>query len=1164
MGATDNRSIETKLRWRKIAFWSGFGLLALIVFAISWLWAADLGTFKPQIEQWASQKIGRQVAIEGDLTIDLARHSTIIVEDIRIQNADWAEQADMITVGRLEVRFDLRSIFDGPILIELIDLDDAEIFLAKTEDDDANWNVFEPLASPEESREERDELNIVFEQIDIDRVRLVYATPQRTEPLDIHVEHLDQHHRSDDFLDLKLEATIGDRHVRLESEIGTWSALLSGKDVHFDVDARLDTFVFSGKGVIDDILNPLRPSFSFTASGPDINDLTRLLKMGERGSGDIKLTGSLTPEEHGPLVLAVNGNIGRTEIEASGAFSDLQDFEEIDIDLFASGPDIRPILDLVGIDQVRESPFMVNVDAQRRGKSLIVKKAEVLFGEAQFKFTARMPDFPSIDDSVIKLQIDGPDIERFRYVFQLPGVATGPFSLGFTIDVGDDGVEILNLDIHTSLGRLEANGQLAQQSDYFGSTLNFRLASDNLARIGGAYGLEKLPHRPIEIAGGVEWTKEGIRTVESLRATVNEVSLRVDGLIKPAKGVVGSDIEFELNGPDLAVLVGAFGDSEGVPTLPYDFSGQLQVHNDGYRFRDVTGNLGNSDVQIDGLLVPQDGIAGSRFNFELGGPAFEEVIDQIGDLEVRRGPYELSGSISFKPDVIDFDDIELDRPRGKLNVDFELGMPVSRRWANLNIQASGPDVRTLVRGLDDFEPDEAPFLIDIRGTLRDATLAFDRLDINVGDARLSAQGKLEFAGDAAATKFDLSANIPSLATLGTFDGYRMREQAFTLTARVTGGAGVLAIDDMVATLGDSDINGDVRYQTGKIPQLDIDIKSDSIVFAPLLEEREQEYDPEPEFEDGRLIPDIPIPFEAMKTFGLSIDIEIGELQRDALYMRDLKLQMQIQDGIFDMPVAQFRARSGAVVGKARLAPGDSGEGIASIELVARNFALGVGELNQDLAMTGDIDIKLESTGSDLRTLLGNASGVFFLNSRGGRFKSSGSMRAIYGDMLDEILTTINPFRQSDPYTTFSCVVMPFEIVNGVVSGTPSMLVSTDKVHMALKSVVDLKSEGIEINIRTTPRKGISISAGELINPYIKVIGTLAAPRLAVDEKGLLISGGAAVATAGLSVLARAAWDRLTRSSDRCAKIAEQGLEALSERFPDLEPPMPLAESGTAQ
>ena len=174
------------------------------------------------------------------------------------------------------------------------------------------------------------------------------------------------------------------------------------------------------------------------------------------------------------------------------------------------------------------------------------------------------------------------------------------------------------------------------------------------------------------------------------------------------------------------------------------------------------------------------------------------------------------------------------------------------------------------------------------------------------------------------------------------------------------------------------------------------------------------------------------------------------------------------------------------------------------------------------------------------------------------------MRKIYGDMLDEMLTTINPFRTTDPYTTFSCIVMPLDVVNGVVSGAPSILVSTDKVNMALTTVVDLKSEGLEINIRTIPRKGISISAGELLNPYIKIIGTLAAPRMAVDEKGVLLTGGAAVATGGLTLLAGAVWDRLTRSQDRCAKISEQAVEILGDRFPDLGAEMLPAEASTEE
>ena len=38
------------MRWRRIVFWLSFSMLAAIVLALAWLWKADLGVFKPQVE----------------------------------------------------------------------------------------------------------------------------------------------------------------------------------------------------------------------------------------------------------------------------------------------------------------------------------------------------------------------------------------------------------------------------------------------------------------------------------------------------------------------------------------------------------------------------------------------------------------------------------------------------------------------------------------------------------------------------------------------------------------------------------------------------------------------------------------------------------------------------------------------------------------------------------------------------------------------------------------------------------------------------------------------------------------------------------------------------------------------------------------------------------
>ena len=87
---------------------------------------------------------------------------------------------------------------------------------------------------------------------------------------------------------------------------------------------------------------------------------------------------------------------------------------------------------------------------------------------------------------------------------------------------------------------------------------------------------------------------------------------------------------------------------------------------------------------------------------------------------------------------------------------------------------------------------------------------------------------------------------------------------------------------------------------------------------------------------------------------------------------------------------------------------------------------------------------------------------------------------------------------------------------------------------------------------TTPKKSLTISAAELVNPYIEVRGSLAAPILAVGEKGVLLTGGVAVATGGLSLLARAAWDRVASSPEPCDDTKTKALETLGSRFPDID------------
>ena len=1140
------------MRIRKIARWFTVVFVALLALMLAWLWTADLGVFKPQIEQWVSEKTGREFVINGEFHVDLARHAVVVAEDIRFQNAEWGDEPYMVEIGRAEVRVDLRSIFNGPFLVELIDVDDVEIRLVKPEDGDPNWNLALQSAAPSPAEEESEAgFKLLYDVVDIDRLHLVFESPNLDKPLDLRIEYLDQRHRDDNFLELDLQATLGGREVSLAGELGTWAALLAGQDIHFNLQGQLDTFEFESSGWIDDIAQPHRPLFQFSAGSSDISELARILGVAEDVKGDIDLSGSLTPHDNGPLVLEVKGNVGETEIEVAGAFSNLQDFEQVDIDVLASGPDFGRYLRLAGIDQVREAPFMIDIDATRQGTMLVIKRGRMVFADAEFDISARLPEFPSADDATINLQVNGPDIERFRYITGLPGTATGAFSIGFELHAAASGLEVLELDLTTSLGQVNASGQLGDAPGYFGSTLDFQVKIDSLARLSGAYGVENLPDESLSVRGKVVLDEQGVRTTAPLTVNVKDVSVSVEGLVVLDKGVLGSDLSFNLAGPDLAALTEVFGVSDGIPDEAFDVNGALQVRKEGYRLTNIIGTLGSSNFTADGLLSPGERLAGSRVTFTMDGPSIEEIIDEIGDFEVRPGTYKLSGKIALLSDMIRFDEISLERKNGQALVNVELGMPVSRHWMNFDISAHGKDVRSMLRSTMGYQLEEAPFFVDYRGALRGTNLSFDKFEIGIADARVQARGDLDFSEGNSSTRFSFTGNIPSLAKLGRFGDRRPRDQGISWDANIVGGGGVLEIKDLDLKLGESDVNGFVRFTNGDVPRLEVDIDSESIVFGPLLEEEEFKYDAEPEFDDGRLIPDIVIPFDTMKNLNASVDLNIRSLTRDALHIQNVDLVIELQDGVLDVRNASFDARSGWIKARGKLEPED-GAGKASLELVARNINFGLMQVELDDAMTGDIDIKLDSTGVDVRALAGNLNGVIFIDTRGGQIASSRALHAIYGDMLTEILNTINPFHKSDPVTNFKCIVMPINFTDGKVTSNPNSFISTNKIRMAMKSTINLKTETINMNVRTTPQRGLSISGGELFNPFIKIVGTLAAPRLAVDEAGILISGGAAVATGGLSVLAKATWDRLSRSREPCIDTAEKGRQALGDKFPDFE------------
>ncbi|MEM7430342.1 MAG: AsmA family protein [Pseudomonadota bacterium] len=314
-------------------------------------------------------------------------------------------------------------------------------------------------------------------------------------------------------------------------------------------------------------------------------------------------------------------------------------------------------------------------------------------------------------------------------------------------------------------------------------------------------------------------------------------------------------------------------------------------------------------------------------------------------------------------------------------------------------------------------------------------------------------------------------------------------------------------------------------------------------------------------EKTRLIPDINLPVEALNATELQLCAEIRQVTLNDFSASELVADVGLVGGVLEMPSVTFRDSSGSVALNGRLDSSQS-PAKASIAIEAAGFDLGIGQPSGDdqdgdqsdehAGTTLDFQANLEGVGDDLRALAKTSQGFVFANATGGRFENNALANVFLNDALQQILSAINPLRDSKPYTDMQCFVFAGEIEDGMLESVGSSIFSTDTVLASLRSEVNLDTEALDLKVRTTPQAGITLSASEILNPYIEIGGTLAQPSLNVDEAGVLLSGGAAVLTGGLSVLAKAALDRLTKSDDACVEAANESLEAIVGERPENE------------
>jgi hypothetical protein len=1131
------------MRWTRLLLAVLAVILLVIGAGIAFLLTLDLNDYKRNIEQLVARETGRELVIEGRIDLDLGGNTGLTVTDVRFGNPDWAANENMVRIGRAYVVLKLSSLWSGPVIIELVELDNTELNLEKRESGENNWTFGD-------GGDGGGLMPLILRQGHVANFALTVATPVLEQPLQISIDRLDQVQDSDGLFDAKLRGTLNGRSVNLNGKYGPLENLLAATDLSVDVSGQFDTLSITVDGLIDDLVRPRQPRINIDIAGPDIDDVTQMLGLPDFGRGNLDLKLSLRPETD-DVAISVIGIIGAHHIESTGNVSDLLEFERVSMQVSAHGPDMSQVAGLFSWSSVPAGPYQISGVIHRDGPQLILDEINLNIGAAKFRLDGQLSRFPQLNDAVLSLEIQGEDVGRFSRLFGLPGVVEGPFEVTGELAVAPGGTEIVRLDVVTQITEFTLTGTIGEELDLVGTRATVAGRGDDIRAVAAALSVPILVAGPFKYEGDIELGQNVVLLPGEVMFTFDTNELVATGTVGFEPLGSDTDLRVRIKGNDLAQVGLMAGVTEGAPSVGFEASGRFQAPPEGFRISGLQARIGTAKLAADGLVSRTGDLVGTQLKIDVTVPELSEFIADTETWRLPDGPLRLLGEFELLADALRLKgmQVKLGDATGMINAD--IGLPLAAANGTFDMRASGGSLQAALPDAGLWEPPDLPFEISAQGRLEKGLLYVEPMALQLGDARVTAKGVFDIPPDASRTSLTIAAQAANLAAIGTFNERPLPTADFSLEARFAGTSQSYSIEDLAIRTGDSDLSGSVVVHLDrKIPDVKLQLQSNLLDMTPLMDIESELVAATDGADadvggkstgDGRLIPDWKLPLAQLARLSAVVDVNIVKYRQNQRMIDDLVLNATLLDGKLDIEHASGKTTYGSVAASLQVVPMDESAMIrATFE--GDNIILGTskGRTREEINVEPkfNISVSLDGAGLMLREIAASLNGQIDVSSDGGRTPNS-SLRFIYGDFLGELVTAMNPFAKTDPFTVISCAVLFADIKNGLLVADPGVAIQTDKMNIISNGRIDLHSEKLDINFKTAPRKKISLSAGEFINPYLKVAGTLSSPYLTLDSTNTLVVGGAAFATAGLSLLAKPIWDRIVSSSDPCGEIARQ-------------------------
>lgn len=307
-------------RAMRILAWISGGLAVLVLlvagffaFIFDWNW------LRSPIEGRAGGALGRGVAIEGNLDVDLGRVTRIRAERVRVGNPPWTRAPEMARFDAIEVSVRLWPLLTGRVELPDVKLIRPKVALEKNRAGEANWqftqNPKAAAAAKVAAPEKRSEVPII-EHLVIDDGQLSYRDPGAGIHIDSHIATAVGGDPAHERVRLSGQGTFKGEPAHLNVEAGSLLTLRETKKPYpIHADASIGATRAAIRGTMDEPLKLEGVNLDMSLSGPDMAAVFPVFGIPLPATRPYSISGKLRREGPSWSFRDARGTVGDSDLQ---------------------------------------------------------------------------------------------------------------------------------------------------------------------------------------------------------------------------------------------------------------------------------------------------------------------------------------------------------------------------------------------------------------------------------------------------------------------------------------------------------------------------------------------------------------------------------------------------------------------------------------------------------------------------------------------------------------------------------------------------------------------------------------------------------------------------------------------------------------------------------